>query len=153
MQWALLAIIVIALFLLSGRHPKWAFGLFGALVVTISALLFFSQEDAETSRGQIDPEDVTVENIVSLPAYGGSYRLAGRIQNHHSHAALKEVVLSIIMQDCEASGCLTVGQTDEQVNLRVPPGQARDFSITVYLGEADISGTIGWNITVTTTRS
>ena len=66
---------------------------------------------------------------------------------------LKEVVLSIVMQDCDDTGCQSVGQTDEQVNLRIPAGQARDFSVTVYLGEPAISGTIGWDFTVTKTRS
>ncbi len=153
MQWALLAVIVVALFLLAGRYPKLAFGLFGAIVVAISSLLFFSREEAEIRRGKIDPEDVMVQHVSSVPAYGGGYRITGRIGNHHSHVELKEVVLSIVVEDCDDTGCQPVGQQEERINLRVPAGQVRDFSMNVYLGEVAISGTIGWQLTVTGTRS
>ncbi len=153
MQWALLAVIVVALFLLSGRYPKLAFGLFAAMVVVVAGVVFLGQDDATIRKRQISPQDVTVENTTGMPAYGGAYRLTGRIQNHHDSVELKEVVLSIVMQDCDDTGCQSVGQTDEQVNLRIPAGQARDFSVTVYLGEPAISGTIGWDFTVTETRS
>ena len=153
MQWALLAVIVVALFLLSGRYPKLAFGIFAAMVVAVAGVLFLGQDEATLRKAKISPADITVENTAGAPAYGGGYRLTGRIKNNHADAELKEVVLSIVMQDCGDSGCQAVGQTDEQVNLRVPAGQARDFSVTVYLGEPEISGTIGWAFTVTETRS
>lgn len=153
MQWALLAVIVIALFLLSGRYPRIAFSILGVLVVSVIGLILLTEDDAALHKERIAPGDVEVESIAGSPAYGGSHRLTGRVKNHHASAELKELALSIIMQDCGDSGCEVVGQAEERVNLRVPAGQARDFSVTVYLGEPVISGTIGWKFTVTDTRS
>ena len=110
MQWALLAVIVVALFLLSGRYPKLAFGIFAAMVVAVAGVLFLGQDEATLRKAKISPADITVENTAGAPAYGGGYRLTGRIKNNHSDAELKEVVLSIVMQDCGDSGCQAVGQ-------------------------------------------
>ena len=153
MQWALLAVIVVALFLLSGRYPRVAFTILGVLVVAAISVILLTEDDASLKKAQIAPSDISVASIVGNPAYGGGYRLTGRIKNDHESAELKEVVLSIVMQDCVDSDCATVGQTSERVNIRVPPGQARDFSVTVYLGETDISGSIAWSLDVTDTRS
>jgi hypothetical protein len=153
MQWALLAVIIIALFLLSGRYPKVAFGILGALVIAAVAIILLTEDDASLNKAKIGPGDVMVENIAGIPAYGGGYRLTGRIKNNHESAELKEVMLSIMMEDCMDSGCEVVGQTNERVNLRVPADQARDFSVTVYLGETSISGSIRWSFDVIETRS
>lgn len=153
MQWALLAVIVVALFLMSGRYPRLAFNILGVLVVAAIAVILFTEGDASLKKEQIAPADVSVQGVVGRPAYGGGYRLTGRITNGHQSAELKEVMLSIVMQDCVESECAVVGQADERLNLRVPGGQSRDFSVTVYLGETDISGSIGWKVDITDTRS
>ena len=153
MQWALLAVIVVALFLMSGRYPRLAFSILGVLVVAAIAVILFTEDDASLRKEQIAPTDVSIESVVGQPAYGGGYRLTGRITNGHQSAELKAVMLSIVMQDCVENDCAAVGQADERLNLRVPNGQSRDFSVTVYLGEADISGSIRWSIDVTDTRS
>lgn len=153
MQWALLAVIIVALFLLSGRYPRVAFGILGVLVVATLGLILLTEDDASLNRERIAPADIAVESISGTPAYGGSHRLTGRVKNNHASAELKELALSIIMQDCTDAGCEVVGQARERVNLRVPAGQVRDFNVTVYLGEPLISGTIDWKFTVTDTRS
>ncbi len=153
MQWALLAVIVVALFLLSGRYPRVAFSILGVLVVSAAAIILFTEDEASLKKERIAPADIMVEGIAGTPSYGGDHRLTGRVKNNHASAELKELVVSIVMQDCDDTGCDVVGQAEERVNLRVPAGQARDFSVTVYLGEPVISGTIDWNFTVTDTRS
>ena len=46
MQWAVLAVIVVALFLMSGRYPRLAFSILGALVLADIAVILFTEVDA-----------------------------------------------------------------------------------------------------------
>ena len=151
MQWALLAVILIGLFMLSGRYPKLAFSIFGALVIGLGIALLLSSDHADKVRNVIAAEDVTLENMSVAPAYGGSYRISGRLQNSHETAPLRESMLTVFMLDCpqpEPENCLIVGQQTERLNTRVPATQARDFSVTLYFGSLRIAGHLHWRFEI-----
>ncbi len=156
MQWALLAVIIIGLFMISGRYPKLAFSALGVIVFGAAVIVFMTTDEAKLARQKVSTDNVEVSNTVVVPAYGGSYRLTGRLTNTHESAELKSTTLSVVMLDCRGATrteCQIVGQTVEQVNLRVPAGQTRDFGANVYFGEPLISGSVQWQFEVTATRS
>ncbi|NND00489.1 MAG: hypothetical protein HKN85_09940 [Gammaproteobacteria bacterium] len=156
MQWALLAAILIGLFMISGRHPKIAFGIFAALVIGVSVMMLVTSDRADKIRNKITAEDITVENMIVAPAYGGSYRISGRLHNHNSQASLRETILTVFMLDCTAQtedNCLVVGQQSERLNTRVPAGQARDFNINLYFGSPRIGGHQRWRFEIASARS
>ncbi len=156
MQWALLAIIVVGLFLISGRYPKVAFSVLGVLVVATVITLLLTTDKATVGRQKVAATSVVVENTVVTPAYAGSYRITGRLLNQDATTDLKEITLSVAMQDCQdpsESACQIVGQAVKRINLRVPAGQARDFATNIYIGEPWISGIIRWQFEVTETRN
>ena len=156
MQWALLAVIIVGLFLISGRYPKLAFSVLGVIVFAAAVFVFMTTDEAKLARMKVSAENVEVSNAAVVPAYGGSYRLTGQLTNNHESAELKSTVLSVVMLDCKGATrteCQIVGQTQERINLRVPAGQTRNFGANVYIGEPLISGSVQWEFEVTNTRS
>jgi len=159
MQWAMLAVILIGLFLISGRFPKLAFSAFGLLVaVAIGALVFTSERLTKESQ-QISTEEVKLSNMTVVPAYGGSYRFAGRLQNNHSETEIRETMVHVFMLDCandvepENEGCVSVGQQNQRLNTRVPSLQARDFQMNLYFGSPTIQGKTAWKYEVTEVKN
>jgi len=159
MQWAMLAVILIGLFLISGRFPKLAFSAFGLLVaIVIGALIFTSDRVVKVTR-VISVDDVTLSNMTVVPAYGGSFRFGGRLQNSHEEAELREAMVHVYMLDCaiesgpENKDCVSVGQQNQRLNTRVPPSQARDFQMNLYFGSPTIQGKTAWRYEVTEAKN
>jgi hypothetical protein len=156
MQWALLAIIVVGLFLISGRYPRVAFSVLAIIIIATAVTLLLTTDKATLGRQKVPASSVVVENTLVVPAYAGSYRITGRLINQDTSTDLKEITLSVAMQDCEdqsESACQIVGQAIKRINQRVPAGQARDFTTNIYFGEPRISGIIQWKFEVTDTRN
>jgi hypothetical protein len=156
MQWALLAVVILGLFLISGRYPKTAFSILGALVLAAATYVLLSEDKFGLKELKIPTENIAIENTAVVPAYANSYRISGRIANQDQSIALKEVSLKIEQLDCKtgaASDCQIVGQALERLIMAIPPGQARDFSVTVHFGVPKISGNIDWRFTITNTKS
>ena len=160
MQWLLLGVVVIALLYMSTHYPKTAFSVLGVLGIAAAVIVFSTREDALRGRQKLPVADIKIENAVIAPAYGGSYQFNARLVNAHPSILLKEFVISITMLDCPAEddsddddGCAVIGQTDERVNAKIPPGQARDISRNLFFSSADPAGTIRWQYKITETRS
>ncbi|MGB5707788.1 MAG: hypothetical protein WBM41_13265 [Arenicellales bacterium] len=156
MQWALLAVIIVGLFMISGRYPKLAFSALGVIIFGTAAVVLLTTDEATLKRQKVAAENVEVVNTTVVPAYAGSYRISGRLSNAHDSAELKGITLNVVMMECMGANrteCQIVGQASERINLRVPAGQARDFYTTVYFGEPTISGSVQWQFEVTETRS
>ena len=153
MQWVMLALIVIGLIALAGPYPRIAFGLLGGLLLIGGSFIWYSA-DKDPDRQDLDPAKMAIENISVVEAYAGSHRLTGRLVNRHETAAVRETLISVDMLNCKQANvdCLVVGQDTESIIERIPPGQARDFETTVYLGEPAISGIIDWRVRVTEVR-
>ncbi len=154
MQWALLAVILIGLFLISGKFPKLAFSVFGLLVAIVVATLVFTSDKIIQETARISKSDITLSNMTVIPAYGGSYRVSGRLQNSHEEVELRETTLTAFLLDCDSEGnCVPVGQETTRLNTRVPAGQARDFQTNLYFGAATIQGQADWRYEVTTVKN
>lgn len=155
MQWLLLGVVVIALLYMSTRYPKTAFSILGALGIAAAVIVFSTREDALRARQKLPVDDIKIENAVITPAYGGSYQFNARFVNTHPSIRLKEFVVSITMLDCqgESDTCAVIGQADERITAKIPPGQARDISRNLFFSSADPTGTIRWQYKITRTRS
>ncbi len=158
MQWVLLGVLVLALILMSAKYPKLAFGLLGGLLFGVAIIVFVTGDYGLNAKSKITPEQLSLENVVLVPGYGGSYKFNSRTSNQHDTALVKEVVLSLTLFDCPQSesvlsDCQIVGQSEERTNVRIPAGQSRDISKSVYLGEIDIKGSLRWEVITTKARS
>ncbi len=159
MQWVLLVVIVAALLFLSRYFPKVAFSVLGTLIAAVLVIIFMTTDRGQTKRFKLPIENIKIENIVVEPAYGNSYRFNARMINTDESIELKESSISITMLDCPIesddsnSDCQIVGQKEERINVKIPPGQARDISRTLSFGTTTPTGTLRWQLVVTQTRS
>jgi hypothetical protein len=156
MQFVLLAVIVAALLYMSRYFPKVAFSVLGVLILGAIAIVFTTTDFAQNSRSRIPIEDISIENPVMTDAYGGGFRFSARLNNNNQTVELKESIISITMLDCPdetEQGCTVIGQSEQRVNIIVPPTQARDVSRTLSFNSAKPAGIIRWQFRVTQTRS
>ena len=158
MQWILLGVLVLALILMSARFPRLALGLLGGLLLGVAIIVFITGDFGFNKNKQITPEQISLENVVLTPGYGGSYQFSSRVNNQHESALVKEIVFSITLFDCpqpesDFSDCQIIGQSEQRTNIRLPAGQSRDVSKSIYLGEIELSGNLRWQVVTTKTRS
>ncbi len=156
MQWVLLAVMVAAILFMSRFYPRVAFSLLGALVIGAAVIVFSTTDIARLNQSKLPVEDIRIENPVIIPSYGGGHRLSARLVNTNQSVMLKESVVSITMLDCAGESddeCQVIGQNDQRVNVKIPPGQARDISQTLSFGLSNPVGTLRWQIIITATRS
>lgn len=156
MQWVLLAVVIAALLYLSRYHPKAAFGVLGTLVFAGVVIVFNTTEVGQANRSKLPTKDILIENPVISSSYGGGYRLNARLANTNSNIELKESIISVTMLDCAddlTESCQIIGQNEERINVKIPPGQARDISRTMSFDAANATGSLRWEFKITETRS
>ncbi len=159
MQWVLLAVIVAALLYMSRFYPKVAFGVLGVLAIGALVIIFTTNEVAQLNRSKLPVEDIKIENPVFTPAYGDGFRFNARLINTHESVTLKEITVSITLLDCpqdlgdSEDGCQVIGQEEQRIIVKIPPGQARDVSQTLSFGSAKPRGNVRWQIKINETRS
>jgi hypothetical protein len=70
------------------------------------------------------------------------------LRNNSQHT-VHSVELHFRFQDCSANGnCETIGESQEDVAVSVPPGQSRDFASHVYGDRMSARGKLNWNYSI-----
>ncbi|MFC4312186.1 hypothetical protein ACFPN2_24100 [Steroidobacter flavus] len=95
----------------------------------------------------IAPNQVQVDGV-KMTGGGAPFELRGRIQNK-SDALLKSVTLLVTRRDCfegalDPTGCIVLWQDKHWISIAIPPGDARDFSSSVWMRGAapGVRGTV-----------
>lgn len=95
----------------------------------------------------IPPQRLLVDNL-QLVGSGAPFEFRGRIENR-SDALLKSVTILVTRRDCfegalDPTGCAVLWQDRHWVSVSIPPGEARDFSSSVWMrgGARGARGTI-----------
>ena len=73
-----------------------------------------------------------VDLVVRAPC-AFSPRLMGKIRNKSTQYTLTEVVLQITVFDCRNDDCEIIGQGDELIWIKVPPGQEKKVVEYVHI--------------------
>lgn len=84
----------------------------------------------------ITPDEVQIDSL-KMTGGGAPFELQGRVENR-SAALLKSITLLVTRRDCfegalDPSGCTVLWQDRHWILVSVPPGQARDFSSSVWM--------------------
>src|SRR5690606_3377924 len=84
----------------------------------------------------IAPDQVQLENV-RMTGGGAPFELSGRIENR-SEAQLKSITVLVTRRDCyegalDPSGCTVLWQDRHRISVAIPPGEARDFSSSVWM--------------------
>ncbi|HRN81347.1 MULTISPECIES: hypothetical protein [Nitrosomonas] len=152
MVWVI-GLIVLILLIVSAWFRKVAVSVIIVTGVVGSLIYVLNEREEERALSRIPLAELDFENVALKPSYSG-YKLSGRIKNNSQEFTLKQVNLLIIMQDCtgtpDSQDCVTIGESHENMDLNIPPGQARDFEKSLYFpgGNLKLLGKLEWNYSV-----
>jgi hypothetical protein len=151
----LFGIAVLVLLVFSAGFRKFA--LISALVggSAIGLLYMNSASESKASHSRISAADLQFDNVQLSSPYG-SYSISGRVTNKSATYTLSNVELLITAQDCDGNPahCTTIGEKSTYLWEDVPPGQARDFSNSVFFSSPfHPRGQFRWYYTVKETTA
>jgi len=158
MHWIILGILALALVAISVRYPRLAFAILIVLVGGAVVLLQIIPGERERESAQISVSEVELLMVDIAPSYANSFDLSGRLGNHSNDAELSETTLEVRLRDCSSDSehtavdCAVLGVAHPRVTLAVPPGQARDFSISVSFPRVQVRGEADWETTVSAVK-
>ena len=153
MYWILAAIVLVITLTVPRLRPA---GIVGCVVLgvmlswgMIQRLTGGRQSDQETvePRGRSAspaaasvaiPVDAVSTDELRLTGGGAPYEFRGRIVNNRTDIRLKSITFELIRRDCyegalDPSGCAILWQDRQWVERSVPPGEARDFSVAIWM--------------------
>lgn len=152
MAW-IAGIIVLVLLIVSSGFRKFAGVLIG-LAALVGGFFYLKNEQEESrSLSRIKNSELVFETVTLKPNYS-SYKMVGRIKNNSPKYTLKKVTFMVSVNDCvgEAGSrnCITIGESNVNAYLIVPPGQARDFEESVYFSGGGLKpkNRLEWNYSV-----
>jgi hypothetical protein len=150
MYWVLAAIVVFITLAVPRLRP---IGIAGCVILGLMLLWGVVQrwQSPDTSaptveRGRpttpaatlqaMDIEAIDASNL-KLSGSGAPYVLAGTIANRAREQRLKSVTILATRRDCyegalDPSGCVILWQDRHWVDVTVPPGEQRDFSVSIW---------------------
>lgn len=148
MYWIIAAILVLVLFAVPRLRPAAIAGciVLGALLTWGVVERLRGSDPAEPpQRGRPTTPAVKLQALpidqlrlseVRLTGGGAPFRLTGRVANESS-LLLKSFMLDIKRHDCHAgaldpSGCTVLWSVRQWIDLSVPPGEQRDFAVSIW---------------------
>ena len=158
MHWILLGVIALALVVTAVRYPRLAFAILVALIAGAVLMLQMIPGERERESARMSVSDVQLLMVHIAPAYAGGFDLSGRLENRSDDAELSEATLEVELRDCHddldgaAGNCPVLGVATPQIVLIVPPGQARDFSVSITFPRVQVRGEADWQYTVRAVR-
>lgn len=150
MLWVIETLLLI-LVVLVPRYRKWGLVLAGVFAVVLLWAMQRSNVDVGVAPNKTTAaKTATLSAITALPleivqvdnlrltGNGAPWRFTGRLINISQQYQISSANFDITRDDCYAgagspSGCLTVWRGKQTVAIVIPPQQARDFNIEIWL--------------------
>ncbi|MCA9471234.1 MAG: hypothetical protein MRJ96_07755 [Nitrospirales bacterium] len=127
---AILILILSAFFLPRFRRALWI-----TLAVVLSGIvviIWLDNREKELARLNFPLSQVELENMQVAPGLNArSHVVSGRIFNHSTTESLRQVLIEVTAKDCENLNCPIITQERGRVSVDIPPGQARNFQISI----------------------
>jgi hypothetical protein len=157
MAWFIGIFAVLILVAFAAGYRKVAAGLL-ATALAIAALLYMQHRGEEHLALTGIPSSELVFENVTLKPYVGSYKIAGRMKNNSAKFSVRQIDLVVTVKDCTQGAaepqCVTIGESNEILNLNIPPGEARDFEEAVrFYGSPKLKGRMEWSYAVSRIRA
>ena len=95
-------------------------------------IIWFDNRERELAHLSFPLAQVELQGMQSREGLNAlSHVVSGRILNHSPVDPLHHVKFEVTVKDCEDGVCQVVAQEKGRISLEVPPGQARDFQVSV----------------------
>ena len=150
MAW-IIGIVILILLVISSGFRKFAGML--VLVAGVGGFIYYQieQNEEKNSLKRVKASELVFEDVKLQPSYG-SYDIVGRITNTSGNYTVNKVKLKITFRDCKnknQTDCIVISDETEEMYLRIPPKQARDFKKGIYLSSnTKAKGNLVWNYNV-----
>ncbi len=140
----ILVLLLSAFFLPRFRRALWA--TLGVVLSIIAVIIWLDNRERELAHLSFPLTQVELSNMVAAPGLNArSYVVNGRIFNHSPTEPLKQVLFEVMVNDCEGAHCQVVAQEEGRVSMVIPPGQVRDFKVSVpFSSLITLQGTAEW---------
>ncbi len=126
----ILILILAVFFLPKFRRALWV--TLGIVLSIIVMIIWFDNRERERAHLNFPLTQVELQGMRSKPGLNArSYVVNGRIHNHSLDNPLHQIVFEVTVRDCKEGNCQVVAQEKGRVSMEVPPGQARDFQVSV----------------------
>ena len=145
-----LALVCVALVVLTYYSPKIGFSLLSGLGALLLALYFLNLEESEIQKFPIPRDQLALSDMVSEFSYADNWKFSGRITNS-SEKTITDIEINIVLYDCPddngeiSDACVVIGDIVEFVGVSVPPRQARDFTDNIDIDNAVPKGMLLWD--------
>jgi len=141
--------------------PTFRWAIFVLLVLAgagIYKLIAQSNEDdakyrerEAISRTLIQSSQLILNDVKFGQSYG-LWQVNGTVQNNAQYP-LSQFWLHVTVQHCAAAPfCMTIGEDDVGIDVKVPPGQLRSFDRNVYLANLPTAQRMTWAYRSTASR-
>lgn len=147
MYWLLAAIFILTALTMPKLRPL---GIVGCVMLGLMLVWGVVQrmraQDPATERGHptaptsavgVFPLDALQSQELRIAGNGAPYELRGRLTNASSDERLRSFTAQITRRDCyegalDPSGCMTLWQSQQWVELSLAPGESREFSSSFW---------------------
>jgi len=152
MQFIALIVIIICLIAISYRDLRTGLISLAGILLAAALFYYFSPSDALRHQSNQLFSDVELSQATISRGYADGFVLDLRIRNNNREQVLQNFTIQSTLSDCneDQSQCLVIGEENNVVKLRVPPGQARDTQINLRTKQLNpIQGTAAWKHQIT----
>ena len=160
MAWVLLIIVLglaVGLAIVTFGLNRLVLAGLVALLVAIASLIYYTEVQDSQRASLFEPDQVTLTEFNMENVYGRSYALRARVSNASREHTLTAFRVSAMAKDCTEQGsdpseCIVVGDQAKEVQLEVPPGQARDFYQQFEFPHMRPRGELRWDFAIEQAR-
>jgi hypothetical protein len=151
-------VLLVIIILVAVNFPKFRRTLGVTLMLMIGAIGVIIWQDTQERELEFERIYVKQAQLSQMQVRPGlnsrSFVVSGRIQNVAQKYTIFSVMLQATIKDCEDQTCKIVGQEDIMVPLKIPPDQARDFSVTIpFSGVPKVRGEAVWDYKILLVRA
>ena len=130
-----LFLLLVILILAAVNFPKFRRTLGLTLVLLIGAIGIIIWQDTQERNLEFKRISMNQAQLSQMQVRPGlnsrSFVVGGRIQNLAADYTILSIMLQATVKDCESGACEIVGQEQRTFPIEIPPGQSRDFSVTI----------------------
>jgi len=128
-------LLIIIMILVAAYLPKFRRVLGMTLVILLGAVGVIVWQDTKERALEFQRIPIAQTQLSHMQVRPGlnsrSFVVSGRLQNFDQSFTILSVTLRATVEDCHFAECEIVGQEEIEISLEIPPGQARDFSVTI----------------------
>jgi len=112
------------------RKPKYgiALGTITCVLIAVASFLYLTEDRRVVkSQQKVTPQQLRLENISMLPAYGNNYKINAKLTNLSDNYQVTSIVLKLSLKDCSSNPCIDDDSQENSVKVWLKPKNSKAF--------------------------